>query len=903
MKKTTCARLAAVAATAGCVMFWGMTPAYALEGTADNHYTVEIREGDIISEDVYGNNGNPVNDDGDITGAVDMTGGTVTGNIYGGRYMESSSDTHRVKNNRVHISGGNVTGNIYGGHGFYGSSSRYYDIDDAVDNTVIITGGTITGNIYGGIYGTAPKREPAPVQSEGVQRNTVILAGGSITGNIHASDRSGITVSQDNQIILTGSADINNSKLYGMGLNTVANAIRNNNLVIDGWQGTTVEEIRGFSNIIFKNIDLSKDSILEVNTLDKRYFDMVDKSKIRIESIKAGDYEEGDYGLLNKAIRWDEEMHTDKNGHYFETIVSDELQAGLSGYYYADRNGGGLWVNEFEDLKVSDADGSDSQVEVSGTVKKTVLTGVYIDETGAAHGNSNKLWYGDETAVETTGLTIEDGLTTNASVITGAYAVKDQMASGGELYIRGNYKGDAVVYAGYSEGGGTDNNHVYIENGAKAGDIDLRGNNKNDGASGATLHVGGNGNTLGSVGRLDVISFTGTALNDAAALSVTDASLEGTTVQVDSLAGGTEYHEGDTVTLLHAENAIASAADSIRVADAIVQAGVAQELTVSASQTNANDIDLTVTSVKLSDQTDLIAENRAVAAAFVNQGADIAAESLDLMSDDYKYGVRTFGAVYGSRSKYDVNSDLKINGWNTIVGVGNVHRKGDANLAWGVFYENGTGNYRTENSFNDEFFRGDGSLVYNGGGAAVRYKKDSGAYYEASLRVGTLNSSMSNAVKDGNGNSYGYDSDSTYWGTHLGIGKLMQRGSGEWNLYGKYFHTEVEGDNFSIAGDEFSFDDMTSDRLRLGARYTADTAGKWSMYYGLAWEYEFNGDSHMKAGRFDAPEQSLQGSTGIAEIGTVWRSDDSPWRADINLKGYTGEREGFSGMVHLTYLF
>lgn len=903
MKKTTCARLAVVAATAGCVMFWGMTPAYALEGTEKNNYTVEIREGDIISEDVYGNNGNSVNDEGDITGAVYMTGGTVKGNIRGGSYMKSSREVHRVKNNIVHVSGGTVTGNIYGGYGFYSSSSNYYDIDDAVDNTVIITGGTITGNIYGGIYGTRPKKENSPVKAEGVQRNTVILAGGSITGRIHASDKSGTTVSQDNQIILTGSADITNSKLYGEGLNGVAAASRNNNLVIDDWQGTTVEEIRGFSNIIFKNIDLSKDSILEVNTLDKGYFGMVDKSKICIESIKAGDYEEGAYGLLNKAIRWDEDMRPDKNGHYFETIVSDELQQGLSGYYYADRRGGGLWVNEFNNLKVSDADGSDSQVEVSGAVKKTVLTGVYIDETGAAHGNSNKLWYGDETAVETTGLTIEDGLTTNASVITGAYAVENQTASGGKLYIQGNYKGDAVVYAGYSEGGGTENNHVYIENGTKAGNIDLRGNNKNDGASGATLHVGGNGNTLGSVGRLDVISFTGTVLNDAAALSVTDAALEGTAVQVDSLAGGTEYHEGDTVTLLHAENAIASAADSIRVADTIVQAGVAQELTVSASQTNANDIDLTVTSVKLSDQTDLIAENRAVAAAFVNQGADIAAESLDLMSEDYKYGVRTFGAVYGSRSKYDVNSDLKINGWNTIVGVGNVHRKGDANLSWGVFYENGTGNYRTENSFNDEFFRGDGSLVYNGGGAAVRYKKDSGAYYEASLRVGTLNSSMSNAVKDGNGNSYGYDSDSTYWGTHLGIGKLVQSGSGEWNLYGKYFHTEVEGDQFSIAGDEFSFDDVTSDRLRLGARYTADTEKAWSLYYGLAWEYEFNGDSNMKAGQFDAPEQSLKGSTGIAEIGTVWRSDDSPWRADINLKGYTGEREGFSGMVHLTYLF
>lgn len=902
MKKTTCARLAVVAATAGCVMFWGMTPSYALEGTADNHYTVEIREGDTISENIYGNNGNPVNEEGDITGAVYMTGGTVKGDIYGGRYMERSKETHRVKNNIVHISGGTIIGDIYGGKGEV-STRTYYDIDDAVDNTVIITGGTIQGNIYGGRDGAGHKKDSAPVQPEGVQRNTVILAGGSIKGNIHASwhsGASGVYGPIDNQIILTGSADVTSSTLYGMSDQSVGNYAWNNNLIIDDWQGTTVETIGGFSNIIFKNIDLSKDSVFEVNTLNKGLFA---KSKVRIESIKAGDYEEGDYGLLNKAIHWDEEINNDEYGLYFETIVSDELQQGLSGYYYADRSGGGLWVNEFEDLKVSDADGSDSQVEVSGAVKKTVLTGVYIDETGAAHGNSNKLWYGDETAVETTGLTIEDGLTTNASVITGAYAVENQTASGGKLYIQGNYKGDAVVYAGYSEGGGTENNHVYIENGAKAGNIDLRGNNKNDGASGATLHVGGNGNTLGSVGRLDVISFTGTVLNDAAALSVTDAALEGTAVQVDSLAGGTEYHEGDTVTLLHAENAIASAADSIRVADTIVQAGVAQELTVSASQTNANDIDLTVTSVKLSDQTDLIAENRAVAAAFVNQGADIAAESLDLMSEDYKYGVRTFGAVYGSRSKYDVNSDLKINGWNTIVGVGNVHRKGDANLSWGVFYENGTGNYRTENSFNDEFFRGDGSLVYNGGGAAVRYKKDSGAYYEASLRVGTLNSSMSNAVKDGNGNSYGYDSDSTYWGTHLGIGKLMQRGSGEWNLYGKYFHTEVEGDNFSIAGDEFSFDDVTSDRLRLGARYTADTEKAWSLYYGLAWEYEFNGDSNMKAGQFDAPEQSLKGSTGIAEIGTVWRSDDSPWRADINLKGYTGEREGFSGMVHLTYLF
>lgn len=75
------------------------------------------------------------------------------------------------------------------------------------------------------------------------------------------------------------------------------------------------------------------------------------------------------------------------------------------------------------------------------------------------------------------------------------------------------------------------------------------------------------------------------------------------------------------------------------------------------------------------------------------------------------------------------------------------------------------------------------------------------------------------------------------------------------------------------------------------------------MYYGLAWDYEFNGDSNMKAGQFEAPKESLQGSTGIIELGTMLHSDDLQWQADINLKGYVGEKEGLLGMVNLTYLF
>ena len=320
-------------------------------------------------------------------------------------------------------------------------------------------------------------------------------------------------------------------------------------------------------------------------------------------------------------------------------------------------------------------------------------------------------------------------------------------------------------------------------------------------------------------------------------------------------------------------------------------------------QETAGSLDYVIQTVGLNPQTAAVNRSRLTGAAFVNQGADIAADAVSLLDDGYHWGTRTFGAVYSSRSEYDGAGGIRINGWNTIVGAGNVHEIKDGRLAWGVFYENGTGNYHTRNMFNNEIFRGDGSLLYNGGGAAARLTKNGGSYYEASVRAGTLGNSMTDAVRDGDGNSYGFDSDSTYWGGHIGAGRLIQGSRGQWDVYGKYFHSEIEGDAFLMGGDAYRFDDMTSDRLRLGARYTADTGRAWSFYGGAAYEYEFSGDSRMKAGPWEAREESLQGSSVFGEIGALMRDKDSPWSMDINFRGYTGEREGISGMLQLAYSF
>ena len=386
-----------------------------------------------------------------------------------------------------------------------------------------------------------------------------------------------------------------------------------------------------------------------------------------------------------------------------------------------------------------------------------------------------------------------------------------------------------------------------------------------------------------------------------------NGALANTMINHDNVvfSGGTKLKTGDSMTLVAGDNLDISA-DNVSTAGNFT-AGVSIEGTGTAEVADdGNSVKYTLTEVKQNSQIDLVAQTRAASAAFVNQGTDLISDSLDTISRDSNYGVKTFAAVHGNRSKYDVNSDIKINGWSVIAGVGNADKfDNGSEFSWGVFYENGSGNYRTFNEFNNEFFRGDGSLVYNGGGIAARYTNKNGVYTEGSLRAGMLKSDMDNALRDGAGNYYGYESESAYYGAHIGIGKIISLSeSSDLDVYGKFFHTYTEGDSFKVANDEFEFDSINSDRLRIGARITSNKENKFSTYYGLAYEYEFNGDADMTAQGLKAPTQSLQGSSVMAEIGFNYQpTPTSPWSFDLNMRGYTGERQGGSFNVQATYTF
>ena len=104
----------------------------------------------------------------------------------------------------------------------------------------------------------------------------------------------------------------------------------------------------------------------------------------------------------------------------------------------------------------------------------------------------------------------------------------------------------------------------------------------------------------------------------------------------------------------------------------------------------------------------------------------------------------------------------------------------------------------------------------------------------------------------------------------------------------------------------YDFDSVNSTRLRIGTRYTKHTAGSGSLYAGLAFEYEFNGDAdgtRVTATRRDATgSPTLKGASGMLELGWLMKpTDRSPMTLDLGLTGWAGRRRGLGAHVSMNW--
>ena len=390
-----------------------------------------------------------------------------------------------------------------------------------------------------------------------------------------------------------------------------------------------------------------------------------------------------------------------------------------------------------------------------------------------------------------------------------------------------------------------------------------------------------------------------------------------------SFQGGQDINVNDKVRLIQMDETGQAVIDSdinkadgkkkIRLAnDGTAYAGVAQvvkgELKFDEADgedgTTDKYLDYEIESVGLNDQVNVVNEGRAASAAFLKQSDELISEALAGLNIEDKYGFETFAMVYGNDSRYGTNSNLSINGWSGLVGVGSNNKTKAGDFAWAAFFENGAGNYDISTTMNGITMEGDGSTVYNGGGIAARLTGENGVYGEASLRAGLLKNDLENGLLGADNNKYGYESESNYYGMHIGIGKIFKLENGaSVDTYAKYYHSTVKDDSFTIDSDRFEMDDINSDRLRLGIRYNQGMDRTFNVYYGAAWEYEFNGESNGYAQGHKMEETSLKGSTVIGELGVVIQPENSPWSFDAKVKGYGGQRDGYSGSILATYHF
>ena len=280
---------------------------------------------------------------------------------------------------------------------------------------------------------------------------------------------------------------------------------------------------------------------------------------------------------------------------------------------------------------------------------------------------------------------------------------------------------------------------------------------------------------------------------------------------------------------------------------------------------------------------------------------DSAVEGLGLVSNMAPDGTSTFASMGGGVGRYKTGSHVDTHTWSAVVAVGSKREHKKGSLEWGVFAEYGRGNYTLHD---DNGGRGDGDTHYAGGGLLAKWTNKHDVYAEASVRLGRMSDSASNMLTDRLGNSYGYDVHANYVGGHIGFGKIYKvQKTKDLDVYGKFFYTRRNGVDFDAGGNHYTLDSVTSSLLRIGARYGSNDK-KWNWYGGLAYEYEFGGESKGTVDGLAIRSASIKGASVRGEIGMrMEATKTNPWKVDIGIFGYGGKHRGFGGSVNVAYMF
>ena len=817
---------------------------------------------------------------------VRKTGGTITeityegyqfkgvtmatsegGNLYGGISKAGNS----TRENTITVNSGTHT-NVYGGW-TSGAGSTATDKDNSHDNTVTIAGGTVTGKVYGGYTEASDGK---------TYNNTVNLNGGNLS---HAE-------------ISGGNRTIGTEKGNTLNVNTAA----------------TVKKIDNFQTVAFKD----KDAKLTLKATDAA-FDLA--------AVKA------DFAATATAT----------------TLVESDHAMTLAG--------GKTFRSDL------DTEGTkETNIEVSADKKRITRYGYTLKNATTATTVGSDTWGGRSAAGNTTtgnALTLTAGAHTNVyggwTSGTGTSAADKGNSHDNTVIVKESATVSGTVYGGYTDvmGGKATDNTVTVE---KTINADIIGGKAAAEASGNTVNVtnaavksitGGFG-TVTNDNRINLrdakvtgmvmggtaVNGTGNALNVFYGTKTTEigdykgirnlhfdmekAPMDGTAhtmLRLTNVGGAKslshthidlhrdgaapKLQQGDKITLMEnvggditvGENLTAKGTDGVTRNYEFALATVGKTLIA------------TVTKTGLSEQAKSFVETRAGASAFLNDGGDyLAGSGMEAAKKEAHAAAQAGSGAYGlwagmggGALRHETGSYVDMKGWNLGLGWARENAVQAGTLTFGPFVEYGRGSY---DSYLDDGTHGSGKTSFFGAGMMA--KLETGSHWiDGSLRVGRTKS-------DYTGLDTGYDTTSTYYAMHVGVGKDFHVREGDTvSAYVRYSYAHTAGTSAHLSsGETLDFDAVNSHRLRIGTRYTHGATTLSQFYAGLAWEYEFDGDARATSQGDSAPSPSLKGSSALLELGYRFAPKaDSRMSYDLNLTGWQGKRQGITGGLSVKWAF
>ena len=562
------------------------------------------------------------------------------------------------------------------------------------------------------------------------------------------------------------------------------------------------------------------------------------------------------------------------------------------------------------------ATATDNTVEIlAGTLDGSVYGGYAT--TAGTQATTGVPPTAEVSALRNNKVTLRDGVIVTGNVY-GAYAAADasNMTAATDSNTIDLYKAviDGTIYGGMAHAAGHDvvsgkNNTLAVHaRGAKADDF--------VGVQNLHFYVPAGTTAADQETMLTLDNVAAPAAPAAGAPTTKDLSH----VNVGDAVSLMKVYEGNTIDAGHA---VAITSDTPLVNKTTGMQGVSLRYNfdlltreAEAGSGKNNELYATVTSASVNPDTKSLVETRAASLAFLTSGSDLLTDAamtaaMEVAATPASESQAGRARVDGAPKEYRMwavqnVSSMRLNsgshvdakGWGLNLGFAKQRVSGRNTLTYGPFVEYGKGSY---DSYLDDGLHGSGNMDYLGVGVMAKSQSENGAYVEGSVRVGRVKSDYAGTIDNTHTT---YDSSSTYYAGHLGVGQEKQLKNGNTiDTYAKYFFTHQGGDTAKLStGEVYDFDAADSHRIRFGTRYTSKK-GDASFYTGLAYEYEFGNDIAASFEGYNTPSPSLTGGTGILELGYRFTPQNGRATYGIQLMGMTGKRRGISGGVQMHWAF